>query len=152
MPDRSTETIVDPATGEVLDAATVARHLAAVTEEWEAVSHQLRNLNARRAELDLLLRTLQPQVGDVWDAGDWSLVASPPKARPPVRVNAEVAERYADKLLARGLGRPSYKPPTAAELRKLRAEVIADGVPWDQLLPEPPAGPVELVLVRKAAA
>lgn len=142
-----TRLVPHPVTGEAFDADRVAREWATLTRQILEAQEELAVLVKARDAIEPLARAAAEQYGRL-DAGDTYVVLAPPARRPAQRVNSEVAERYAEELLGLGLGRMGFRSPTASELRAAAPRVIAAGLPFDQMLPDPPVR-VELTTAPK---
>lgn len=148
----TTAMYVDQRTGEITPPETVERvardyaSAMAAYEEARAVARRLEE-DVRRYREDLI--AIVPAEGRI-DAGDAWVVMSPPD-RPAQRVDRIAAARFREQLLDLGLGKESldFHAPTASEVRKQKDRVIAAGLPLDELLPEPVAGPPTPRIVPK---
>lgn len=163
----STEThdlVADPVTGEVIDTRAVgaaertqwATQFAEVRAAIAAAEEELRALRDDAARLEAALNCDAVMDIDsaipigrgrflVREAGGWT----------QERIDPAVAQTYREQLLAAALGeeRPVYAPPTAAQVKAARAELIAAGVPVQQLIPPRRQQPSVLrVITRPDAA
>ena len=139
--------VAHPVTGEAFDADRAAHEWATLTRQILEAQEELAVLVKARDAVEPLVRAAADEYGRL-DAGDTYVVLAPPARRPAQRVNGEAAERYAEELLGLGLGRMGFRPPTASELRAAAPRVIAAGLPFDQMLPDPPVR-VELTTAPK---
>lgn len=155
----------DAVTGEVLEPDIAERRIREVADllvEVEAerahlraqitpLADQLTRLNQQAHALQVELRHLVP-VGSRIPAGDdRAVIVAPPPRRPAQTINKAACEAHARDLVRLGLGEfvDAYKPPTAAQIKAAAREVIAAGLPYHELLPDPgPGDPVvEVVTV-----
>ncbi len=147
---------VDVRTGEVTPpevVEAVARDFRSASAAHEQALAEARRLGEEVSRYREDLVAIVPVEGTI-DLGDAVLVMEPP-SRPAQRVDRTAADRYREQLLALGLGRESldFHAPTAAAVRERRAELIANGVPVSELLPEPvPGPPCPRIVVRAEAA
>ena len=144
--------VFDPETGEVIadegQVKAMAAEYVAVVAAREEAQEQVRRYGEREAELDLALRSLtRPQQRLEVEPG--VVLVRKPAARPAQRVSRPGCEPYAEQLLDLNLGRMEYRPPGIAEVRRRSGEIIAAGVPLDEIAPEPPAGPDTFAVIRK---
>lgn len=156
---------VDPLTSEVVEAAVAARRsediaarlveIAGKRSDLAEVARPLLELDADLAaaerDLKVELYHLSP-IGTRIGVGEQVVTISPPRRRPPRNIDREACKAHGRDLARLGLGEwvEEYKVPTAGALRKAAREVIAAGLPFEDLLPDPGPG-VPLVEVVAAA-
>lgn len=150
MTDR---TVAHPDTGEVLDDAAareLGRALVAIKhsiDEAFAEARRLQDLAApiRHALIEYL------GVNNALTIDDQRTVAVLPGAAGRKSVDRVAAQRHAEQLADLGLGKTetTYKAPTVAELNKNRAQVVAAGIPWDDLVLEGTPGPATIEIVER---
>lgn len=136
----------DPVTGEVLELDTA--QVRAVAAEYVSVLDAIRDGDRELRELQNHLARLADQLefalgenGSVPAGDNVDVVCL--RGTPGRRgVDRAVADEYREQLLTLGLGdvtnpEPVYIAPTLADVNRRKAEVIAAGVAWDRLVPEP---------------
>lgn len=148
----------DPVTGEVLELDTA--QVRAVAAEYVSGDRELRVLDAIREELQNHLARLADQLefalgenGSVPAGDNVDVVCL--RGTPGRRgVDRAVADEYREQLLTLGLGdvtnpEPVYIAPTLADVNRRKAEVIAAGIAWDRLVPEPRQAGLKINVVVK---
>lgn len=141
----------DARTGEVVPAEVVEqvareyRDASLAQAEAAAEVSRLAGIVAERREQ---LRAMVPDEGAI-DIGP-AVVVRTPAARPSQRVSRPGCERHAEQLLGMGLGQMAYAPPGIADVRRRRAEIIAAGIPLEEIAPEPMPAPDTFEIVEKA--
>ena len=141
----------DPLTGEMVPASHLAIIYANATEERAELAAELRKLDAELADMRDAL-TAAAEHGPI-DAGEGRKVVLKPPRRPSQRVIASGAERHREVLLDMGGARMEsvFRPPNITWVRDHAAELVARGVPVDEIAPEPMAGPPSLEVVDVGA-
>lgn len=160
--DTDTRLVADPLTGEVIPPAaahaareTWATALASIREAIRDAERELKDLRADEQRLDAALNTDDMMDVDsaisighgrflVREAGGWT----------QERIDPAVAQTWREQLIGLGLGedRPVYAPPTAAQVKAARAELIAAGVPVAQLVPPRRPQPSVLRIITRPDA
>lgn len=158
-----TSLVADPMTGEVITPElahecrqTWAQALADCRAAIQAAERELTELRADETRLVASLNTdeMMP-VDSAISLGGGRFLVREPGGWTSERIDTAVAQTWREQLLDLGLGadKPVFTPPTAAQVKAARAELIAAGVPVGQLIPERRQQPSTLrVITRPDAA
>lgn len=141
--------IVHPVTGEVIDDPDrVMGEYARAAVEADRLGRAARDMAATR---DALAPAVRAALGARRAAatGDHVVLLVPPRARPPQRVSRAACERHQEQLAALGVGgwARQWVPPDAKAIKDAAEDIIAAGLPFDELLPPPP-DPIDAIVVR----
>lgn len=144
-PQRAVGYVTDPVTGEAHRIDVLAADIA--------------HLEARRielaGELERVETLLEPkrflfrqgiEVGGRLELENGGAVTVVPGRPGPQRVNRKAAQEHATALVDLGVGRMEWTA-TADELRKMAAPIIAAGLPYQRILPDPSPGQPTVVVV-----
>lgn len=142
-----TTDILLPRTGEVMPASHLATILANAIEEEARQAEELRALRADIADMTAAL-TDAAKEGPI-DAGRGRKVVYDPPRRPAQRVSADGAAKHREVLLDMGGAEmvQKFSPPTISWVRANSAELVARGVPIEEVAPTPLSGPGALRVV-----
>lgn len=154
--DADGDCVIDAATGEVLGdleikalADSLATEIVPLDKALEEAREEVAKLVARR---EVLIHKLRPLLGDEGraDGGPAWVVAAPP-TRGSQRVSRGGCESYREQLLTLGLGEMKlvYQPPLITQVRAARADLVAAGIPLEDIAPTPKPGPSTIVVIPK---
>lgn len=143
-------TLIDPATGELAPAEEVERAALDYVLLADEVAQDEADLADKRKRLASLAAELLEviEIGEAIDAGPASVVKVPGH-RASQRVSGSGCAPYVEELMGLGLGSMEYRPPGISEVRANAARIIAAGIPYDRVAPQPSDAPPFLQVVPK---
>lgn len=135
--------VADPVTGEAHRVDILAADIAHLEREAQALRARLDQIEEALTPKRYLFRLAGVTAHEAPGGARVTVVPGRPGAQ---RVNRRAAQQFADALMRVGVGRMEWTA-TADELRKRAAEVIAAGIPYQQILPDPQPGQPSVVVV-----
>ena len=139
--------LVDRETGELAEPEVIAdraeHYLLLVSEDEElalqrtALRHEIEKVRSE------LLEVLPP--GGVIETTSGKVIRITGN-RPAQRVNPAACQRFSEELEDLGLGERRFAPAGVALFRANQARIRGAGLPYDELVPEPPEPPDSLAV------